>query len=259
MSDRFGGHDRAIWGSASFLAVFIAWEIASSLGLISRQFLSSPSAVLQAGVTEVQRPQFWLNLQVSAFEFTTGYVLAVVFAVPLGLGLGWYRRASYTFEPILNFLYATPRVALLPLIVLWLGIGIWSKVAIVFLGAFITILLNTYLGVRTVEAGFVTVARSFGASSIRTFSSVVFPSSLPFILAGMRLGVGRALIGIVVAELYAGSQGIGYLIRLASTNLQIDRMLFAVAILISFGLTTGAVIGILERRLAPWRSQAVAD
>jgi NitT/TauT family transport system permease protein len=211
--------------------------------------------VFQAGVQEVQREQFWMNLRTSAFEFGVGYTLAVLFAVPLGLALGWYPRVSYTFEPLLNFLYATPRVALLPLIVLWLGIGIWSKVAIVFLGAFVTILLNTYVGVRTVNVSFVTVARSFGASELRTFMSVVFPSSIPFILAGMRLGVGRALIGIVVAELYSGNEGIGYMIRIASNNLQIDRMLFAVIILIVFGLTTTSAIAFIDRRFAPWRTQ----
>lgn len=122
-----------------------------------------------------------------------------------------------------------------------------------------TILLNSYFGVRTVDAVFTTVARSFGAGQLRTFTSVVFPSSIPFILAGMRLGVGRALIGIVVAELYSGTEGIGYMIRLASSNLQIDRMLFAVLILITFGLLTGGFIGFLDRRLAPWRTQSVSE
>jgi ABC-type nitrate/sulfonate/bicarbonate transport system permease component len=239
--------------------VFVLWELASLAGLISRQFLSSPSAIVRAGIHEVQQIRFWLDVRTSVFEFITGYGFAVLLGVPLGLMLGWYRRVSYYFEPLLNFIYATPRVALLPLIVLWFGIGIYSKLVVVFLGAFVTILLNTFFGVRTVSDQHITVARTFGASQRHTFISVVFPSSLPFILAGMRLGIGRALIGVVVGELYAASEGLGFMIRIASNNFQIDRMLFAVFLLILLGLTTVEIIRRLERRLAPWRINVLAD
>jgi ABC-type nitrate/sulfonate/bicarbonate transport system permease component len=255
----YRAHERRVWSTTSFVGVFLLWELASALGLVSRQFLSSPSAIIGAGAAELQQPRFWLDLRTSVFEFVSGYGVAVVLGVPIGLALGWYRRLSYYFEPLLNFLYATPRVALLPLIVLWFGIGIWSKVAVVFLGAFVTILLNTFFGVRTVDARFTTVARTFGAGQVKTFRSVVFPSSLPFILAGMRLGIGRALIGVVVGELYGASEGLGFMIKIASNNFQIDRMLFAVIVLIGFGLLTVAIIRRLERRLAPWRVEPMAE
>jgi NitT/TauT family transport system permease protein len=239
--------------------VFIVWEIASALELTSKQFASAPSLIFQAGVREVQLARFWNDVRTSVTEFFLGYGLAVLIGIPLGLVIGWYRRVSYYFEPLLNFLYATPRVALLPLIVLWLGIGIWSKVAIVFLGAFVTILLNTYLGVRTVDPRHIAVAEAFGAGDTQTFRSVVFPSSIPFILAGLRLGVGRALIGVVVGELYASNSGIGFMLTVASNNFQIDRMLFGISLLILLGIVTVEAIRFAERRLAPWRVQIATD
>jgi len=235
------------------------WEVAAALGITSRQFLSSPSGIARAGIIEMQLPRFWNDVRTTLVEFVTGYGLAALVGVPFGLMIGWYRRVSYYFEPLLNFLYATPRIALLPLIVLWLGIGIWSKIAVVFLGAFITILLNTFSGVRTVDQGHITVAESFGASDAQTFRSVVFPSSVPFILAGLRLGIGRALIGVVVGELYAANAGIGFMLTVASNNFQIDRMLFGVTILIILGILTVEAIRFLERRLAPWRSHVLTD
>jgi NitT/TauT family transport system permease protein len=241
------------------VGVFVVWEGASALGLTSKQFLSSPSLIIQAGIREVQIPRFWNDVRTSIAEFVSGYGLAVIAGVPLGLVIGWYRRVSYYFEPLLNFIYATPRVALLPLIVLWFGIGIGSKIAIVFLGAFVTILLNTYSGVRTVDHRHIAVAEAFGAGDAQTFRSVVFPSSIPFILAGLRLGIGRALIGVVVGELYASNAGIGFMLTVASNNFQIDRMLFGISLLILLGIVTVEAIRFLERRLAPWRIQLATD
>lgn len=255
----YQSHERRIWSVGSFLGVFVVWELASVAGAISMDFLTSPSAIFLAGVHAVGESEFWGDVGVSTLEFTAGYIAAVVLGIPFGLAIGWYRRVAYAFEPMLNFLYATPRIALLPLIVLMLGIAVASKIAVVFLGAWVTILLNTYLGVRTVEPRFTAVASAFGASQARLFTSVVFPSSIPFILAGMRLGIGRALIGVVVGEFFASSAGIGYMIKTASTNYQLDRMFFAIALLIVMGLAAVAAIQWLSRVIAPWRVDALAE
>ena len=124
--------------------------------------------------------------------------------------MGWYSRLNAVLEPFVSALYATPRIALLPLILIWLGIGIASKIAIVFLGAVFPIVVNTVTGVRTVEADFIKAARSFGASDRQMFLTVVLPSSVPLLLAGLRLGLGHALVGIVVGEMYGATKGLGY-------------------------------------------------
>lgn len=246
-------HERAILGLLSFGGFFVAWEAAADLGIIPRFFFGSPSGVIVAAVNEVQLGRFWRDVGVSLLEFASGYVLAILLGVTIGITLGWYRRLGYIFEPVMNFFYATPRVALLPLIVLIFGLTIWSKIAVVFLGAFVTILLNTFHGVRRVDPKLLAVARTFGASDRRIFTSVVLPGSVPFILAGLRLGIGRALIGVVVAELYAASAGLGFMITVASNNLQVNRVLFATFVLIALGFVSVEATRRLERRYANWR------
>lgn len=245
--------ERAVLGVVSVVGGFVLWEFLIRVGLIQSQFLAAPSEVIVAGIREVQEPRFWRDLRVSLFEFSTGFLGAVILGISLGIVLGWYRRLSYLFEPLMNFLYAVPRVALLPIMILWLGLTVWSKVAVVFLGAWITILLNTFAGVRTVEPRLLAVAHTFGASQRRVFTSVVLPGSVPYILAGLRLGVGRALIGVIIGELYAANAGLGFMIVIASNNLQIDRVLFGTFLFISLGLITTEALRRVERRFAGWR------
>ena len=255
----FRARQRVIVGAMSFGGFFVIWQLIAELGLISARFFGSPLGIVTAGIREVQIPRFWNDVYVSLFEFVTGYVLAVLLGVTLGIVLGWYRRVGYLFEPVVNFFYATPRVALLPLIVLALGLTVWSKVAVVFLGAFITILLNTYHGVRRVDPHLLNVGHTFGASDRMIFRSVVLPGSVPFVLAGLRLGVGRALIGVVVAELYAASAGLGFMITVASNNVQVNRVYFATFVLILIGFISVEATRRLERRYAAWRQVAVGQ
>lgn len=251
------GRERVILGTLSVAAPFVLWEVLSRAGILDARFVSSPSAILAAGIREMGLPRFWRDLATSAFEFATGYLAAILLGVPLGIVLGWYRRLAYFFDPLVNFLYAVPRVALLPVIVLWLGLTVWSKVAVVFLGAWITILLNTYLGVRTVDRALLGVALSFDASQRKIFTSVVLPGSVPFILAGLRLGIGRALIGVVVGELYAANAGLGFMITVATNNLQVDRVLFGAFLFILFGVVAVEALRRVERRYAVWRQEVI--
>ena len=147
-----------------------------------------------------QDRDFWNDLSVSGTEFLLGYGLAVAVAIPLGLAIGLSSRLQYMLSPFVDTLNAVPRVTLLPLIIIWFGIGIWSKVAVVFLGAVIPILINTQSGVKTSEARFIRVARSFSASRLKIFSSIILPGTVPFIFTGLKYGAGRALLGVVVGR-----------------------------------------------------------
>jgi NitT/TauT family transport system permease protein len=247
-------HDRVLLALLSVGGVLGTWQLAATLGIVNTKFFGSPLGVVGAGIAEVQTSDFWRNVEVSGFEFGVGYVAAVAFGVPLGIILGWYRRLSYFFEPLLTFIYATPRIALLPVIVLWLGLTIWSKVAVVFLGAWVMILLTTYLGVRTVDPRYLSVARVFGARDREIFRSVVLPGSVPYVLAGLRLGVGRALIGVVVAELYAANAGLGFMISNASNQFQTDKVLFGTLLLIAIGYVAVEAIRRIEVRYLGWRT-----
>jgi ABC-type nitrate/sulfonate/bicarbonate transport system permease component len=251
-------NERAIWGGGSFVVFFLFWEIGARVGLISRFFFASPSAIVATAIDEFQNPRLWNDIRVSSIEVWVGYLLAVVLAVPLGIFAGWYRRFNYFIDPWLNFMNALPRVALLPLIVLWLGIGIWSKVAVVFLGAFFTIIINALYGVRTTDARLLDVAHSFRAAQGRNFTSGELPGSEPVILAGLRLGVGRALIGVIVGELYSANAGVGYMIAVASHSMQIDKLLFGVLLITGMGVVAVELLRLVERRFERWRPKVGA-
>ena len=249
--------ERPLLGVLSVVGFVFLWEATARTGLIDARVIGSPLGIANAAIAEIPTPRFLTDLQTSVFEFGVGYGLAVVAGVVLGLVLGWYRRTSYLFEPMLNFMYALPTLALMPLIVLAFGLTVWSTVLIVFLSAFLAIIYNTFAGVRTVDARWVAVARTFGASEGRKFRSVILPATIPFILAGLRLGIERGLYGVVVGELFTGGAGLGFSIRLASNNLQVDRVLFMVMVFITLGVMAIESIRRVEARFSGWRSGTV--
>jgi NitT/TauT family transport system permease protein len=246
-------HQQMLLGLTGFLGFFVLWQIASNRGWINPLFFSSPIDILAAGTREVQVPRFWNDVRVSAFEFGVGFGAAVVLAVPIGIATGWYRRLSYSLDPWLNLINSLPRVALLPLIVLWFGLGAESKITVVFLGVFFSVVIPTVQGVRTVDRRFIDVAHSFKASQRRLFTSVVVPATVPFIVTGLRLGVARGLIGVIVGELYAATDGLGVMITRASQNLQADRMLFGVLIFTIAGIIGVEGVRMGERYFERWR------
>jgi ABC-type nitrate/sulfonate/bicarbonate transport system permease component len=146
----------------------------------------------------------------------------------------------------------------LPLIIIWFGIGIWSKVVVVFLGAVIPIIINTQSGVKTNEARFLTVARSFGASELKVFVSIILPGTVPFIFTGLKYGAGRALLGVVVGELYAATAGLGHMIADAGNTFQTDVVFFGVLLFTASGLATVALLNQFERRFENWRPKVGA-
>ncbi|MBI2368532.1 MAG: ABC transporter permease, partial [Deltaproteobacteria bacterium] len=189
--------EKKILGTSAVIIFLTAWElVGNTFQLINPMFMSAPSLVWKAGVQLFASGEIYNDLRVSGIEFAWGFFLSVVVGVPFGIGCGWYRRMSYVFDPFINAMNATPRVALLPLVIIWLGIGILSKVGIIFLGAVFPILINARDGVKTTPYNLLIAARSFGATEWMIFKSVVLPSTVPFILTGLRLGVGRALIGV---------------------------------------------------------------
>ena len=246
-------NERAILSIAGIVTFFAIWQIGSDAGLIDRFFFSSPLAVVAAGALEVQKARFWEDVKISAFELGAGSLAAVLLAVPIGIAIGWYRRLSLTFDPWLNFFNALPRVALIPLVVLWVGLGIEMKAVIVFFGGFFSIILPTVEGVRTVERAFLDVARSFRAPERLIFTSLVIPGTLPFIVSGIRLAVGRVLAGVIIAEFYAQTSGLGVMIARSEASLQSDRMLFGVLIFTILGIVLTEGVGIVERYLQRWR------
>src|SRR5262252_5449374 len=249
-------HERLAIGGGTLLALLLVWEGLGRSGLVDPLFISSPTQIVKTGWQLGHDADFWNDLAVSATEFLLGYGAAAAVAVPLGLAVGLSKRLQYMLSPFVDTLNAVPRVTLLPLIVIWFGIGIWSKVVVVFLGAVIPILINTQSGVSTSEARYLRLARSFSASRWKMFSSVVLPGTVPFIFTGLKYGAGRALLGVVVGELYAATAGLGHMIGDAGNTLQTDVVLFGVLVFMAAGLVVVALLDRLERHFESWRPHA---
>src|ERR1700734_1301059 len=177
--------ERYLIGGGTLVVFLLVWELCADFGAINPLFISSPFRIAQAGAALTAHPCFWKSGGVSAREFILGYVAAIVVGVPLGLLMGTSRRLSYIVAPFVDTLNAVPRVTLLPLLIIWFGIGIWSKVAVVFLGAVIPIVISALSGVKTNEARFLAMARSFSASRAKTFASIILPGTGPFIFTGL--------------------------------------------------------------------------
>ncbi len=251
--------EKKILGTTAVVLFLTTWElVGNTLQLINPMFMSAPSLIWKAAVQLFGSGEIWNDLYVSGVEFGWGYFLSVIVGVPFGIAIGWYKKMAYTFDPFINAMNATPRVALLPLIIIWLGIGILSKVGIIFLGAVFPLMINTRDGVKTTPLNLLNAAKSFGASEWQIFMSIVLPSTVPFILTGLRLAVGRALIGVLVGELYAATAGIGFMITVAGATFQTDKVFVGILIFAITGMVATDLLDRCERRFDKWRPKVGA-
>ena len=248
--------ERLAYGLLGFVIVLPLWEAVVRLGLVRRVTLSAPSLILEAAWEDLfVNGILWPHLIQSSQQFFLGLGLALITGVPLGLALGLFRRLNYFLDPWLSAIYATPTIALVPLIVLVLGLGIESKIFIVWLEAIFVIVVTTMVGVHAAEARYLDLARSFRASRWLTFRSVIVPSSFPYILTALRLGVTRSLVGVVVAEFFAANKGLGFFINFSGTTLRTDRVMLGVILLGLLGMVLGEAIRRIERRYEKWRPE----
>src|SRR6267378_430145 len=246
--------EKKILGAAGVTIFLIVWELVGNvLQLINPMFMSAPSLIAKAAIDLFSTGEIYNDLYISGTELLGGYLLSAVVAIPFGIMVGWYKKMSYIFDPFINAMNATPRVALLPLVIIWLGIGILSKVGIIFLGAVFSILINTRDGVKTTPVNLLNAARSFGASEWMIFKAVVLPSTIPFILSGLRQGLGRAIVGVMVGELYAATAGIGFMITVAGATFQTDKVFVGVLVFALTGMLGMELLTRVERRFDTWR------
>jgi NitT/TauT family transport system permease protein len=181
-----------------------------------------------------------------------GMILSIIVGIPVGTLMARSRRVDWTLDMYINALYATPMVALVPLLVLWLGIDLEAKVTVVFLFGFFPILINTYQGVKEVDPALLEVARSFNSSERDVWRDVLLPYAVPYIAAGIRLAIGRALVGMIIAEFYTAISGLGYMIVRYAHVFKMDRTLVPVILLAAMGVGLTAALKYVERRVAPW-------
>jgi ABC-type nitrate/sulfonate/bicarbonate transport system permease component len=246
-------HRTRVRAVASVIGGFLLWEILARTVLTNRLIIVPFSTVLSTIWALAGTGELWKNVYASLTEFLLGFSLAAVAGVFLGFLTGTSVRAREYLEPLVAALYATPLVALIPFYILIFGIQLASKVALVFTIAVFPIIINTQAGILSVERSLLEVASSFRASPGQIFFKVQIPAAIPFIISGLRLGVGRALTGVVVAEFFFATAGLGFMISVASQNFDTARVLLGVFMFSVAGVAAVGLLQIIERRMAPWR------
>jgi len=248
-------------GTAVIVLLLIIWELLPYFVPMkqgTRLFFTVPSRILGALWQMFASGSIWAPLGVSATAFAIGLALAIAAGLPLGILLGRSSTLNAMFDPFITAFNATPRLVFLPLLMLWLGIGLGSKVAIVFLGALFPLLINTHEGVRNADKVLINVVRSFGAKEWDVARLVVIPNSLPFIVVGLRLAIGRAILGVVVAEFFGAQDGLGVLMVRAASSFNVDVVFAGLIIFAVLSLIMTGLVKLVEERMNRWRPQRAA-
>ena len=247
-------------GTGTILILLLVWEFLPRIIPMkegTKLFFTVPSQIAGTLWDMFATGSIWQPLGVSAAAFTVGLLLAVAAGLPLGVLLGRSATLNAMFDPFITAFNATPRLVFLPLLMLWFGIGLWSKVAIVFLGALFPILINTYEGVRNADKVLINVVRSFGATEWDIARLVVVPNSLPFIVVGLRLAIGRAVLGVVVAEFFGSQDGLGVVMVRAASQFKVDVVFAGLIVFAALSLIMTALVKLLENRMSRWRPEHV--
>ncbi|MCP3370120.1 ABC transporter permease [Bradyrhizobium cajani] len=245
-SSRFGG-----WIA---LALVIAiWQAAGSVGLVNPLFLPAPSAIARAIYQLAISGALWQHLSASLLRIGVGWLLGTAAGVAVGFAIGLSRLARSVGITFISALFPIPKIALLPLLILWLGIGEEPKIATIALGVFFSTAISVYSGVDAVPRNLIRMAQSFNVPFATIVRKVIWPGALPAILAGFRITASVALLLVVSAEMIGAQYGIGAFVLQAGNLMQTDQLLAGVVILSVFGLAVGKVIGWLEMRLLHWR------
>ncbi|MDF2114355.1 ABC transporter permease [Roseiarcaceae bacterium H3SJ34-1] len=240
------------WAVGSVVTGLAIWEIAARGFVASKLFLASPSQIVAAIGPLWRSGELQVHFYTSALEFVLGYGAACILGIALGFLIASSRRCKQALQPWVSGLYATPTVALAPLFILWFGVGIFSKIVVVALLVIFPVIINTETGLRQTPQNLVETVRSFGASRRQIFYMVSLPAALPFIFAGLRLGIGRGLIGVVVAELFGARAGLGQLIQQSAETFNMPALFVGVVVLAVAGIVLTSGFVWLEKRLVPW-------
>jgi len=254
IAELFYRRQALILGTLSMIGLVVLWQIAVDGGFINPFFISTPSQVWTEFVAQFEDGQVAANVGATLYCFAWSMGLATVAGILLGMLAGWFPDVEAALEPFIWFKYSAPTVAFYPLFVAWLGYGTPTIIAIAFLFALTPIYANTLSGIKNTDRDLARAARSFGAKPYDIFFRVALPGSVPVMMAGLRLGVGRALTGVVVAELFGANAGLGYAITYYGQLMQTTRMMVSIVIVILLGVILTQILSFLESKTDSWRT-----
>ncbi len=247
-------HRNLLLGCLAVTLFFAAWQALFLFVPFNPLFISKPSLILESLVGLIATGELFDDLRVSAVPFVYGLTAAVVVGVPVGIVMGWRVRVGYALDPLMTVLYASPLVALAPLVVVFFGVGVAGKAIIIFSLSVFPFVFNAYAGVRAVDPLLINVIRSLGGTEKDLYFKVILPSTLPYIVAGARLAVGRALVGVLVGEFFAASEGIGYAIARFGDLYALDRMFACILVIMIIAVALTEAVRWAERTAFPWRA-----
>ena len=245
---------RWIIGILNLTVFFTVWQLAATYSDIPKLFLPSVTEVWEAVVKMHEQGILWGNLGISLWVYIVGMVISLVIAIPLGLFIGGVRIVDRILSPYIWAIYTTPRLILMPLVLLWVGINDTARIVIIVLSAVPATLVVVMEGVKTVDNSLLKAARSFGASRTQLFRSVVMPATVPFIATGIRMGVSRGLIGLFIGELFTAANGIGYIIAVSSKTFNSSQTYAMLFIFVFFCVAMVGLTQLLERKVSVWRA-----
>lgn len=235
----------------TFVIVLGGWEILGRY--VNPLFLSSPSAIVLAFVDLLRSGELPAAILTSLLGFVLGVAAAIVVGIALGVAMGRIRLVEYVLEPYVNALYSTPSIALIPLFILWFGVGLFSKIVIIFILSVFLVVINTFTGVRNLSQSVFDVGRAFSASERQIFWKIVLPAALPFIMTGLRLAVGRAILAMIVAEFFTAISGLGGMIVKYANFFQTPKLFVPIIVVSLMGVCAVEIVKRVERKLAPWK------
>jgi ABC-type nitrate/sulfonate/bicarbonate transport system permease component len=242
-------------GVLGIVCFFVFWEILTRAEILNPFYFPPFSIIVAKGFELFASGAIWPHLWFSLTNFAIGFFASIAIGVVLGVPMGWYKNIARTFDPLLSGVYATPLIALLPLIIMIFGLGAVSKIIMTILAAVFPILINTMVGIANTDHRLITMARAFGAKDRHIFLKVSLPGALPYLVAGMRVALGRALVYIVVAEQYGAATGLGYLSSVAAQRFQMAAMFVPIIIIAGLGAGLNELLKSVERRLEKWKPQ----
>jgi ABC-type nitrate/sulfonate/bicarbonate transport system permease component len=251
----FRQNRKALLGALAVALFFAAWQAVFLVVPLNPLFITTPGLMAKALVDLALSGELWTDLAVSAVPFLYGFGAAIVVGVPLGVVMGWRARWAHALDPLLTALYASPLVALAPLVVIFLGVGVSGKAIIIFLLSVFPFVFNAAAGVRVIDPLLINVVRAMGGSERDLYLKVLFPSVLPYVVAGARIAIGRALIGVLVGEFFAASEGIGYAIARFGDMFALDRMFACILVITLIAVLFTEGIRWAERTAFPWRAR----
>jgi ABC-type nitrate/sulfonate/bicarbonate transport system permease component len=262
VSSRWQRSEPAVLGVLGILVILLLWEAVPYVVTMkagTKLFFTPPSQVAETLWTLFASGVIWAPLGVSAAGFAIGLGIAIVIALPLGILIGRSETLNALFDPFITAFNATPRLVFLPLVLLWFGLGLWSKVVIVAFGAIFPLLINTHEGIRNADRLLINVVRSFGAREWDVVRIVVVPNALPYILTGLRLAIGRAVLGVVVSEFFGSDQGLGVMMVQAASQYKVNIVFAGMIVFMTLSLAMTSLVKLLESRLGRWRPQRAAS